>query len=133
MVAHRDDINISSHKFCKFSTQAELLSIFVNLNNVSVCISTFYRVGTLSYDNFSNVRDYLRCLVKSKGFKRHILIGDLNFPTIDWPSGATSNTLERDFVDLLCGDLGHSQLIHSPTHTLGNIRSSSIDFRWGLK
>ena len=36
LVTHRDDINISSHKFCKFSTQAELLSFFVNLNNVSV-------------------------------------------------------------------------------------------------
>ena len=120
LIAHREDIGISSHKFNKFSGQAELLSIFINLNNTNICISTFYRVGTLSTVNFNVFRQHLLSLTKSRGFRRHLLIGDFNLPGISWPTATCSNSLESDFVNLLVNDLGHTQVIDQPTHISGN-------------
>ena len=120
LIAHRDNLAISSYKFEKFSTQAEVLSVVINSHNISFCISTFYRVSTLSYDNLFNFKSYMQNLSRNRSFKRHILVGDFNLPSVVWPDGTSGSALERDFIDFLCGELGHSQLVSSPTHISSN-------------
>ena len=121
LIAHREDISLSSYKFDRFSTQAEILSVVFNCStNISFCITSFYRVSSLSSDNLSNVKSYLLNLAKTRSFKRHFLVGDFNLPGISWPDGTTNNALESEFVDFLCGELGHSQMVMSPTHVSGN-------------
>lgn len=115
LIAHRNDINLSSHRFCKFSTQAELLTVFFKHGNTSFSVSTFYRVNNLAHENFSNFCDYMLNLVKSKGFKKHILIGDFNLPSAILPD-SQKTTIAKLFTDFLCGDLGHSQIVNSATH-----------------
>ena len=57
LVAHRNDINISSCKINCVTSQAELLSIILKLpSNKKLCISTVYRVGTLGINNFNEIK-----------------------------------------------------------------------------
>ncbi len=50
-----------------------------------------------------------------------LLVGDMNLNNVLWPEGQTSCELQNSFLELLTGDLGHSQLISDPTHKAGNV------------
>ena len=122
LIAHRRDLDIKSEKVGVKLVQAEILTIKLKLPSGKVLsISTFYRVGTLGSDNYELVKDYLFTLATKKRLDKHILIGDLNFPEISWPDSNTTNELHGDFIKLLMGDLGHSQLIDKATRKSGNI------------
>ena len=112
LIAVRDELNISSYKFCKVSVCAELLTVIItNTTGNKFSLSTFYRVGTLGDDNFDQFKEHFDSLFKSNSSSKHILVGDFNL--------AHSDALSHRFTDYLEGDLGHSQLIHCPTHTHG--------------
>ena len=122
LIAHRTDLNIESTQVMLKKVQAEILTVRLKLSTGKIlCISTFYRVGTLGSENFECVKDYLVTLACKRRLDRHILIGDLNFSEIVWPDTATSVELHRNFLKLLIDDLGHSQLISNSTHKNGNI------------
>ena len=59
-------------------------------------------------------------LTKVNSFRRHLIIGDFNLPSVKWPDCTSTCGLESDFIDFLCGDLGHCQLVNSVTHVSGN-------------
>ena len=121
LIAHRADIDITSVKFSKVCVQAELLSVVVKTQSGrSFCISTFYRVGTLGTDNFENFKKHFIALASARKLDRHILVGDLNLADVSWPDGQSSCELQSNFVSFLTEELGHVQLINSPTHTSGN-------------
>ena len=121
LIAHRTDLNISSVKFTKLKVKAELLSvIFKTTTGKKICISTFYRVGTLGLENFQEFERHFKTLASNKKLNRHILIGDFNFHEVSWPDGHTSCELQHKFLDFLTSDLGHTQLISNPTHKSGN-------------
>ena len=122
LIAHRCDIDISSVKFTKVSVQAELLAVSLKTQcGKKFCISTFYRVGTLGMDNFDQFKKHFLGLAASKKLQRHILVGDFNLADVSWPDGVTSCELQANFISFLTGDLGHTQLVSSPTHKSGNV------------
>ena len=122
LIAHRADIDISSVKFTKVCVQAELLSVVIkNQCGRQFCISTFYRVGTLGLDNFEHFKKHFMALATERKIQRHILIGDFNLDDVSWPDGQTSCELQSYFVNFLTDDLGHTQLVSSPTHKDGNV------------
>ena len=106
------------------NAQAELLSqsiMFRLPSGKKLCISTFYRVGTLGIENFTKFCNHFKLLASKNRIDKHILIGDLNLNNVLWPHGHTNCCLQKSFVDFLINDLSHTQLISSPTHTAGNI------------
>ncbi len=121
LLAHRTDLKISSVKFTKINVKAELLSVILSFaNGKKICVSTFYRVGTLGPENFQEFERHFKALANAKKLNKHILIGDFNFRDITWPEGHTSCDLQSKFLDFLTGDIGHTQLISDPTHKSGN-------------
>ena len=121
IIAHREDIDISSTKFTKLNVQAELLSVMVKTSTgKKLCISTFYRVGTLGLDNFLEFERHFRALAIEKKLQRHFLVGDFNLNSVSWPDGHTACNLHRKFIDFLIADMGHTQLISNSTHISGN-------------
>ena len=66
LIAHRTDIDISSLKFSKVSVQAELSVIIKTQCGRNVCISTFYRVGTLVLYNFESFKKHFVTLASAR-------------------------------------------------------------------
>ena len=122
LIACRSDLDITSCKFSKINVQAEVLSVtFKTKCGKTFCLSTFYRVGTLGSENFDEFHKHITSLATSRKLGKHILIGDFNFPEVSWPDATTSCELHGKFLDFLIGDLGHTQLITTPTHKSGHI------------
>lgn len=120
LIAHREDINISSFRFSKPNSQAELLTLVITLpSGTRLCLSTFYRVGTLCEHNFNEFKRHFDCLFTSRTVSKHFLIGDFNFSNVLWPESYPRNNVEDLFLSYLMNDLGHTQLIDSPTHSKG--------------
>ena len=122
LIACRSDLDITSCKFSKINVQAEVLSVtFKTKCGKTFCLSTFYRVGTLGSENFDEFHKHITSLATSRKLGKHILIGDFNFPEVSWPDATTSCELHGKFIDFLISDLGHTQLIGTPTHKSGHI------------
>ena len=120
LIAHRTDINVTSSKINLVSAQAEVLSVILKLpNDKRVCISTVYRVGTLGIPNLNELKKHFETIARKKKLDKHILIGDFNLSSVDWPESTTSCDLQRRFLDFFLGDLGHVQLISEATHKSG--------------
>ena len=121
LIAHRLDIDCESTEVGLIKVQAELLSINFKLpTGKKLCISTFYRVGTLGMENYEQVKKYFTTLASRKKLDKHVLVGDFNFPEVEWPEATTTVELHKKFLDLFLVDLGHSQMISEPTHKNGN-------------
>ena len=122
LIGHRNDLEVASNKINIASAQAELLSVMFRLpSGKKLCISTFYRVGTLGIENFTEFSNHFKLLASKNRIDKHILIGDFNINNVLWPDGHTNCYLHKSFVDFLINDLSHTQLISSPTHSAGNI------------
>ena len=90
LIAHRTDIDISLSKLSLVSYQAELLSVVIKLpNDEKLCVSTVYRVGTLGFDNFREIKKHFEILANKQKLNKHILVGDFNFSEVAWPEGST--------------------------------------------
>ena len=122
LITHRNDLDISSSKISITKTKAELLSVILRLpTGKKLCISTFYRVGTLGDENFREFFSYFKVLATKKKIDRHFLIGDMNLSSETWPEGETTCSVQNSFIEFLIRDLGHTQLINRPTHCAGKI------------
>ena len=123
LIAHRDDIGISSTQVKLVSPKAELLTVILKMPNSgkNFAFSTFYRTGSLRFDNFQEFSNYFETLSVKKKLSKHILIGDFNLSDVTWPQGETSNVLYKKFLDFCQEDLNHEQLIHEPTHKDGGV------------
>ena len=122
LIAYRTDIDISVSKLSLVSCQAELLSVVLKFpNDEKLCVSTVYRVGTLGFDNFREIKKHLEILAKKQKLNKHFLVGDINFSEVAWPEGSTSCELHRSFLEFFSGDLGHVQMISAATHKSGNV------------
>ena len=122
LIAHRNDLDISSSKILTTKAKAELLSVILRLpNGKNLCISTFYRLGTLGDENFQEFYNYFKVLATKKKIDRYLLIGDMNLSNVTWPEGETTCSVQNSFIEFLIRDLGHTQLINRPTHCAGKI------------
>ena len=118
IIAIKSELKCES-KLIKLSCKAEILSIEIGLGNGKfICLSTFYRVGSLEAENHRVVDSYLRNLSKRKKYSKIVLIGDLNLNKVSWPEGITTNSLQEKFLDTF-NDLNFDQLIDKPTHNKG--------------
>ena len=63
LIGHRSDFNITSNVINTVNAHAELLSVMFKLpSGKKFCISTFYRVGTLGVENFSEFSKHFKLL-----------------------------------------------------------------------
>ena len=120
LIAHREDIDVTSVRFSGIRARAELLTISLSFSSgKKLCISTFYRVGNLGDDNFLQFKEHFNAIFSHRNVCKHVLVGDLNFPGVDWPLSHPRTGIEDNFLGYLLNDLGHSQMICAPTHTGG--------------
>ena len=118
LIAVRSDLDIKSH-VVKSNCKAEILSIILTTKTKKkICVTTYYRVGSLGVANFSEVRRHLETICKRRDIKKHIVLGDLNLNGIDWDTRITTVELKNKFLDTF-SDLNLNQLIDKPTHEHG--------------
>ena len=109
LIGHRNDLEVASNMINIANAQAELLSVMFRLpSGKKLCISTFYRVGTLGIENFTEFSNHFKLLASKNRIDKHILIGDLNLNNVLWPDGHTNCYLQKSFVDFLINDLSHT-------------------------
>ena len=101
--------------------KSEFIAIELILEDKSkIIIATCYRVGTLGMENFRNISDIIKLLLRKKKVKKFFLIGDFNLNKANWLLNTSTNSIEQAFLDEFVLD-GLVQLINEPTHIKGNI------------
>ena len=83
--------------------------------NIIICL--VYIPPNVTDFYFNSLLMYLRSL---HVYHKFIIMGNLNFPDIDWDTITGSNRVSSLFCNLTF-DLNLSQVIHHPTHIKGNI------------
>ena len=115
LIAVKNQLIIRSNHI-KINCKAELLAIELLLNNNSkIIISTCYRVGTLGNANLAEISKSIKTLIRKRGVKEFILVGDLNLPKIDWNNYTSNVTLEQDFLNTFAEN-SLLQRINVPSH-----------------
>ena len=105
----------------KIKCRAELLAVeFLLSDKTKLIISTCYRVGTLGRKNFEELSKAIKTLIRKRGVKKFILIGDFNFTHINWDTQSSNVPLEQDFLNIFAEN-SLIQTVHTPTHRHGNI------------
>ena len=73
LIGHRNDLDVASNKINIANVQAELLSVTFRLpSGKKLCISTFYRVGTLGIENFNEISNHFKLLAFKNRIDKHI-------------------------------------------------------------
>ena len=100
---------------------AEIMTVEIKLSNdVSLYISTCYRIGNANEQNNHAIQNYLSQISKRRGCKKHILVGDFNLNKVSWPEGITTCELQQQVLDTF-NNIGLEQLIDKSTHKNGNV------------
>ena len=106
--------------YIELKSKAEFLAIELKLtDNSKVIIATCYRVGTLGYSNLNEISKSIRTLIRRRGVKEFVLVGDFNLPKINWGDLSSNTTLEQDFQNMFAEN-SLLQCINVPTHRQGN-------------
>ena len=81
--------------------KAEILSVIVTLkNSKKLCITTCYRVGTLSKSNCNEISTHIQNISSNKSITKHIIVGNFNLDSVIWDDSSTSNDLHRKIINL---------------------------------
>ena len=96
-----------------------------------IILSRYYRVGTLVIDNHNEVRDYIKKARARRGVKGMIIVGDLNFPKINWYAYSSPESIDQLFLDTF-SNLELDQLINEPTHIHGNTLDLLLTDKYSL-
>ena len=95
----------------------EIICIKSNLKDqITVCVTYVPPNSTTTYCD--NLFSFLYNLLNDSG--KLIVLGDFNFPDIDWDTLSGHSPVSNQFCDLMFRT-GLSQLINVPTHNHGNI------------
>ena len=101
--------------------KAEFLAIELILEDKSkIIIATCYRVGTLGMDNYRNISEIIRRLLRTKRVKKFFLIGNFNLNKANWLLNTSTSSIEQAFLDEFV-QAGLIQLINESTHIKGKI------------
>lgn len=94
------------NQFCSFDimTEGDTLTIVLVYRSPNSTAENNERLLKLVQDSPTNV----------------ILVGDFNFPGIDWKAETASSKTGRSFLDA-CRERGFDQMVAEPTHIKGNI------------
>ena len=119
LIAVRNQLVIQS-EHVQLKCKAEFLAIELKLNdNSKIIIATCYRVGTLGNSNLNEISKSIKKLVRKRSVKEFVLIGDFNFPKINWSNLSSAVSLEQDFLHVFAEN-SLLQCINVPTHYRGN-------------
>ena len=107
--------SISTEPFIFNCESMELSSVVIKSLSKRVLIAVCYRPPNADSDFLHNLNSFIEFAIKSN-LKDIILLGDFNFPTIQWinGSGFPVTLCETSFTDSL-QDHGFLQLVTSPT------------------
>ena len=120
LIAIKSALVLSSN-IINIKYKAEFLAVELTLDDKSkVIIATCYRVDTLGIENYRNISDILKFLLRKKRVKKFFLIGDFNLNKANWLFNTSTNSVEQTFLDEFL-QAGLLQLINEPTHVKGNI------------
>ena len=115
-------INVSlliESKIIPTKCSAELLAIELTLSNkTKMILTTCYIIGTLRMTNCSEILNALGKLSRKKMLRKFIIIGGVILNGIDWASGYTRSSIERELLNGFA-DLGLIQNINVATHNKG--------------
>ena len=112
---------VLTYNVVEIKCSAEFLAIeFVLKDKTKMIVSTCYRVGTLGRDNFEEISKAIKTLTRKRGVKKFILIGDFNFPHINWNTQSSNVSLEQEFLNMFAENV-QIQIVDTPTHQHGNI------------
>ena len=117
LIAIRTDIDIECEKI-NVSSKAEMMSVSLKSGNTNYCLTVCYRVGTLGKENLKEIELHLGNVVSRKKFQTHFVVGDFNFPDINWSASSASTELGHNFLELF-NNFGFMQMINQPTHEKG--------------
>ena len=119
LVAVRTDLDIKSVKI-SYKCSAEIVAATLTFNSgKKIVICTCYRVGTLGYSNLEQINSYLQKIKTKRGLNSLIIVGDFNFPDVDWENYHSTHAIDQYFLEML-SNLGLAQLVDKPTHIAGN-------------
>ena len=120
LIGVKTDLDIKSVKV-SYKCSAEIVAVTLTFKSgKKIVICTCYRVGTLGEANYKEISTYLQKLRERRGLSNLIMVGDFNFPSIDWDNYYSSISTDQNFLELF-SSLGLAQLIDKPTHIAGNI------------
>jgi hypothetical protein len=120
LIAVKTNIDVENDKIDMISCKAEILSVSLRTSTTNYCITACYRVGTLGEENLNEIERHLRDVASRKKFKAHFVVGDFNFPEINWANNHSTTCLGQRVIDLF-NELGLTQMIDRPTHEKGKI------------
>ena len=119
LIAIKNELVIQSKQILRKS-KAEFLAVELKLyDNSKIIIATWYRVGTLGISNLNEISKSIKTLVRKRGVKDFVLIGDFNLPKINWSNLSSTVSLEQDFLHVFAEN-SLLQRIVDPTHYRGN-------------
>ena len=120
LIGVKTDLDIKSVKV-SYKCSAEILAVTLTFKNgKKLVICTCYRVGTLGDANCNEITSYLQKLKERRDLSNLVMIGDFNFPSIDWDNYHSNISVDQNFLELF-SNIGLAQLIDKPTHIAGNI------------
>ena len=109
LICVRDDIPSEG---VDIHTVQEICFIRIKINSKIIKVGTAYRPPSQSIENTISFTNQMRDLLQYTS--NYVVLGDLNFPGINWSQGSTSNTGESYFYNIL-NELGATQMIDEPT------------------
>ena len=119
LIAIRTDTDLDCDKI-NVNSKAEMLSVSLTSGNTRHCITVCYRVGNLGQENLNEIERHLGNIISRRKLQNHIVIGDFNFPQINWSSNSSPTNLGHNFIAMF-NNFGFNQMVNEPTHEKGNL------------
>ena len=113
VLAVKDTIKSNQFKFT--STSLEIVGTVINSLSNKVLVCVCYRPPNAGPEFLQEFIRFLKCANESR-YKNIIIIGDFNYPSIQWLDGSGFSDISTDssFTDVL-QEAGLFQLVNSPT------------------
>jgi len=120
----KDNIRSKQITVMEAAKECLLLNIQINKND-NLYVATIYRSPNSTLDNNMSIIRFVDNLNNSKPGKKSIL-GDFNWPNIDWINWSSHSSTENKFLDTLWKN-SLNQYINKPTRASGKDTPHLLD------
>lgn len=104
--------------FVQTNSPLDICWVSVDVGHGRVVIGVCYRPPGCDGDFVRHLHDNLYYMCQRFPKSRIILLGDFNYPNIDWENWSASSSEAKDFLELLL-DFGFCQIVNEPTRVSG--------------